>query len=480
MKKEGKKTNKARNLLIVALCIVCFVMGLCVPMAFQRVNIAADSMEKQKFESIFSLLTNDWYFRDEVENVETTLLEKAITGMTNLEEDPHTNYFNLEQAQNYSHSLAGSNVGVGFSYYLNSDNNFAIKQVFINSPAEKAGLRYRDVIVQVGDLVCAQSESADIVSFIKSKEGKEIEVKYLRDGQEQVAKIVPASYDQTIVCEIIDDYAIISVSSFSEDTGKDFAVAMGRVQDAGIKNIIIDLRNNTGGYLVAAVDIASSLVESGSIVIYDETKEGERTEYRTNDTYAQVKLDQIVVLQNGNSASASEALIGTLKDLEGDKLTTVGTNTYGKGTEQTSIAFSDGTSMKYTIAKWYSPKGTNIDGIGWAPDVEVVQEKVKTVGYIDLEKDDIIQADSVHTNGTALQMYLQYLGYEVDRTDQYFSLVSSNSLAKFQQDHGLEATGNCDQKTWELLKNQILIKMGDDGREGDIQLQTAISCFKKP
>lgn len=479
-KKDQNKNKTARNLIVVGLCVVCFAMGICVPMAFQRVNVSADSAEKQKFESIFSLLTNDWYFRDEVEDIETTLLEKAITGMTDLEEDPHTNYFNLEQAQSFSSSLAGSNVGVGFSYYLNSDNNFAIKQVFVDSPAEKAGLQYRDVVVQVGDLVCAENDSSDVVQYIKSSEGKEIEIKYIRDGEEKTAKITPANYDSTMVCEIMDDYAILTVSSFSEYTGQDFAVAMGRIKKAGIKNIIIDLRNNTGGYLVAAVDIASSLVKAGSVVIYDETKDGEKTEYTTNSSYSQVEVDQIVLLQNGSSASASEALIGTLKDLEGDKLTTVGTTTYGKGTEQTSIAFSDGTSMKYTVAKWYSPNGTNIDGVGWSADVEVEQDKARTVGYIELEDDEVIQADTVHVNAQALQIYLQYLGYEVDRTDQYFSQTSSSSLAQFQSEHGLEATGSCDKTTWEALKNQLLIKMGDDGKEGDVQLQTAISCFKKP
>ncbi|MBQ0064298.1 MAG: peptidoglycan-binding protein [Firmicutes bacterium] len=476
MNKQTKK--KARIALLVALCVACFGMGICVPLAFQKVNVAADSTEKQKFEAIYNLLVKDWYFKDEVEDLETTLLEKAIVGMTHLEQDPHTNYFNLEQAQSYSSSLAGSSVGVGFSYYLNKNNNFAVKQVFVGSAAEQAGLQYRDEIIQVGDLVCSQVDSSEVVKLIKSSEGKELEIKYIRDGQELKTKVVPAIYDQTVVCEIMDDYAIVTVSSFSEDTGKDFAVALGRLQDAGIKKLIIDLRGNTGGYLVAAVDIASSLVKKGSVVISDETIAGEKTEYKTNDKYAQVKLDQIVVLQNGNTASASEALIGTLKDLEGKKLTTVGTNTYGKGTEQTSIAFVDGTSMKYTVAKWFTPNGTNINDVGWAPDVEVEQELAKRVGYLDMQEDEVITPDSVHTNAAAIQVYLQYLGYDVDRTDEYFSQQGSQALAAFQSDNGLESTGNCDIATWEALKSATLVRIGDNGKEGDIQLQSAISALK--
>ena len=151
-------------------------------------------------------------------------------------------------------------------------------------------------------------------------------------------------------------------------------------------------------------------------------------------------MDKIVVLQNENTASASEVLIGALKDNLGDKVTTVGTTSYGKGTEQVTVPFSDGTSFKYTIAHWYTPNGTSINKKGFKPDIKVELGEAKTTSYYKFKKKDVIKKDSVDDNAKALQVYLQYLGYNVDRTDTYFSNTSSQGLANFQQDHGLEVT----------------------------------------
>ena len=186
-------------------------------------------------------------------------------------------------------------------------------------------------------------------------------------------------------------------------------------------------------------------------------------------------MDSIVILQNENTASAAEVLIGALKDNLKDKITTVGTTTYGKGTEQVSIPFEDGTSLKYTIAQWKTPNGTSINNKGFKPDIEVNRDEVISTTYKQMEEGEIIQKDRVHTNAKALQIYLDYLGYNVDRKDTYFSIESSNSLKQYQMDHNLEATGDCDEKTFQLIASEVLLKINETHL--DVQYDKAISLI---
>ena len=174
----------------------------------------------------------------------------------------------------------------------------------------------------------------------------------------------------------------------------------------------------------------------------------------------------------------NDRLIGALKDNLGDTVTTVGTTSYGKGTEQVTVPFSDGTSFKYTVARWYTPKGTSINKKGFKPDVEVKLGEVKTTSYYKVKKKDVIKKDSVDDNAQALQVYLKYLGYDVDRTDTYFSNTSSQALASFQQDNRLEVTGDCDKKTWDLLMEKVLLKMNGTPSD-DTQRQKAIEEAQK-
>ena len=187
-----------------------------------------------------------------------------------------------------------------------------------------------------------------------------------------------------------------------------------------------------------------------------------------------VELDRLVVLQNETTASASEALIGGLKYHLKDKVVTVGNTTYGKGTEQTQVPFQDGTALKYTVARWLAPDKTSINKKGWEPDIEISSEAVRLTSYAELEKGEVIKKDSVHENGEALQVYLQYLGYQVDRSDAYFSIESSKALAKFQSDHDLAASGDCNEQCWQVLSDCVLQKLSKEGLSGDIQYQEAL------
>ena len=183
MKKAAKK-EYTLTVVIVVLCLIFFGLGVSIPLIFDRSSKQDNTTEKDKFDAIYSLLTNEWYFSDDVDNLDQKLLEKAIEGMTDLEEDPHTQYFDLESAKEFSDTLEGSNVGLGFSYFLNEDDQFVIREVFLDSPAEQAGLQKGDIITEVDGLSCSQSDAQKIIKRIQSKEGKSIEITYSRNGQE--------------------------------------------------------------------------------------------------------------------------------------------------------------------------------------------------------------------------------------------------------------------------------------------------------
>lgn len=470
-------SKKSQKLLIVLLCVICFGAGVSVPIVLNK-TASSDSKEREKLDTIYSILNSDWYYSNKIKNLDSKLMEQAITGMTTLDKDIHTNYFNLEQAKAFSSSLEGSNVGLGISFYLNENKNFVVSNVYINSTADKKGLKPNDEIVSLDDLICSENDSDTIIKYIKSHEGKSVKTKYLRDGNEYTTNLIPGTFDSTVVCNIYDGYGEIILSSFSENSGKDFSKAMTRLQDAGIKKLVLDLRNNGGGYLNAALEISSSLIPKKSVVFTEKDKNGKVTKQKTKDEFNQVKMDKIVVLQNENTASASEVLIGALKDNLGDIVTTVGTTSYGKGTEQVTVPFSDGTSFKYTVAKWYTPNGTSINKKGFKPDIEVELGEAKTTSYYKFKKKDVIKKDSVDDNAKALQVYLQYLGYSVDRTDTYFSNTSSQGLANFQQDNGLAATGDCDKTTWDFLVEKVLLKMNETPSD-DTQRQKAIEETQK-
>ena len=470
----NKKTQK---LLIVLLCVVCFGAGVSVPVLINHAK-GSQSEEQNKFDTIYSVLNSKWYYSNKIKNLDSKLMEQAITGMTTLEKDAHTNYFDLDQAKAFSSSLEGSNVGLGITFYVNENKNFVVSNVYINSTADKKGLKPKDEILSLDDLKCSENDSDTVVKYIKAHEGKTIKTKYVRDGKEYTTNLIPGTFDSTVVCNVYEDYGEIILSSFSENSGKDFAKAMGRLKEAGIKKLVLDLRDNGGGYLNAALEISSSLLPKKTVVFKEKDKDGNITKQMTKDEFNQVKMDKIVILQNDNTASAAEVLIGALKDNLSNKVTTIGVTTYGKGTEQVSVPFSDGTSFKYTVARWYTPKGTSINKKGFKPDIKVKLPSVKTVQYYKFKKKDCIEADTVNENAKALQLFLQYLGYSVDRVDTYFSLTSSEALKSFQEENGLESTGNCDKKTWNLLLEKVLLKINETPSD-DTQRQRAIEEAQK-
>ena len=414
---EAEKKARRRKFAVVCSCLLFFAAGFFVAKGTQGTVVSGEaSAEMQKLESVYTILNEDWYFGKDIQDLSTTLLEKAISAMAFSETDLHTYYMSQEDAQNFSTSLEGTFVGIGIQFYQNAQGQYVVSAVFENSPAQKAGLQRGDLIISVMGEDCSTLSSGEIQELLALSEDETAQIVIERDGAQQTVSVKPAVVDNTVESKII-----------------------------------LDLRDNGGGYLSSALDIAACFLPQDTIVFQSEDRSGERTEYKVTEGYTPISFDQIVILMNENTASASEVLISALDENLGDQVIMIGNTTYGKGTMQTSVPFSDGTSLKYTTAQWFSSQGKQINGVGITPDVEVSLDEARSIGMPNYTEEISVEADSVAVIAKPVQIYLRFLGYDADRSDEYFSQASSSALAQFQRDQGLEADGVIDNETAEAL-----------------------------
>lgn len=299
-----------------------------------------------------------------------SLVDAGIKGMFSYLGDPYTTYLDKEETDSLSNSLSGTYQGIGIMISVNSnDNKIVISKVYDNTPAMSAGLQVGDVIVNVNDKDVTTMEYKDVTTLIKSS--NEVKIVVDRDGNKIEYKLNTAKLNTPSVDEKIIDgnndvkIGYLSISKFNETAYEQFNDKLNKIETSGIDSLIIDLRNNTGGYLSAATKISELFLEKGKTIYSLNEQTATKTTYDETDEKRSYK---VYILVNGNSASASEILAAALHDSYGAKL--VGTTTYGKGKVQKTNKLSDGTMYKYTSAKWLTPNGICIDGVGLTPDIE--------------------------------------------------------------------------------------------------------------
>lgn len=299
------------------------------------------------------------------------LVDAGIKGMFNYLGDPYTTYLDKDQTDNLTNSLSGTYQGIGVKISVNNEENkMVISEVYDNTPAKSAGLAVGDVIVKVNDNVVADMESSEVTKLIKSSE--EVKLVVNRDGNDLDFTLNTSKlYNPSVEDKIIDGdngnkIGYLKISKFNETAYEQFYEKLNKIEVDGINSLIIDLRDNTGGYLSAATKISELFLQKGKIIYSLNEQSSTKTTYDETDDERNYK---VYILVNGNSASASEILAAALRDSYGAKL--VGTTTYGKGKVQKTSKLSDGTMYKYTSAKWLTPNGECIDGVGLKPDIEI-------------------------------------------------------------------------------------------------------------
>lgn len=300
-----------------------------------------------------------------------TMMYGAIDGLVKSLGDPNTNFFPPADSKKFEQDVSGNFGGIGAEIGIKNDQLIVIAPLK-DSPAEKAGLRAQDKILKIGDKITNDMRVDDAVKLIRGEIGTKVVLTILRNGWTKPKEIPIVR--QTIQIPTLDykmienNIGYIRIRSFNENAPRLFFEASRDLLGKGITGMIIDLRNDPGGFLEVAVNIAGWFFEKGTPVAIEEFRSAPKDTFRSsgNGAYRPVP---IVVLVNGGSASASEILAGALQDNLGSKL--VGEKTFGKGTVQELKPLHDGSSIKLTIAHWLTPKGNLIDKNGIKPDYEV-------------------------------------------------------------------------------------------------------------
>ena len=306
---------------------------------------------------------------------DVNLIDGAIDGMVKSLGDPHSNYLSPKMYQSLKEQTQGSFAGIGVVMGMDNNKNIKIVAVMEDSPGQKAGLAEGDQIIAVDGTPVTEMAFDEVAAHVRGEPGTDVVLTIMRDGTQQDYTITRDNIKlKTVGHEMLDNnIGYIQIVSFSEDTAQEFMDAYTDLQNQGMQGLVLDLRNNPGGLLGACVDIAKNLVPKGDIVsIVD--KDGNKEVYSSDLEQVQYP---VAVLINKNSASASEILSGAIQDTKSGVI--IGETSYGKGSVQTILPMMDDDAVKLTIAKYYTPSGRSIDGVGITPDIEVKLDEGSTV-----------------------------------------------------------------------------------------------------
>ncbi len=297
------------------------------------------------------------------------LIDAAIDGMYSYLNDEYSVYLDKDTSESLEQRLDGEYTGVGIEIISNkTDGKILVSKVFEDSPAMDAGLKVGDQLIALDDILLSTKEYTYVSDTIKNSKNDKFKIKYIRDSKEYevILKRKVVTID-SVTSNEYGNVGYIQIQTFSATTSKQVKNKISKFSNK-IDSIVIDLRNNTGGYLSAAYEIADYFVAKGKTIYQLKDKNNKITKYNAKNGVLR-SFKGISVLINNYSASASEVLTLALKESADAKI--IGVKSYGKGTVQEKDVLSSGAMVKYTTAYWLSPKGNTINGIGISPDVEV-------------------------------------------------------------------------------------------------------------
>lgn len=390
--------NKAKNIyrtimLIVFVALITFVLTSIFMYkkigTTTSINIPGISTDLiNKLYTVRKIIDNEYVSEIEEEN----LVEGAVKGYVEGLGDEYTEYFTKSEMEEFKSEVQGNYVGVGIYMMQNTkENNIVILYPIEGSPAEKAGLKSGDIIKKVDDTEFTGEDFEKVSTYIKGKEGTKVKIEIERNGENLTFEVERKKIDlYPIKTEILqNNIGYIKVSSFDDDCAKEFKQTYNELNKSNkLKGLIIDLRNNGGGIVDEALDMVDLILDKDKIELISTNKNGEE-EIKKSKSNPVINVP-IVVLVNGNTASASEIFAAALK--ENGKATIVGEKTYGKGVIQELISLRDGSGIKVTIEEYLTPNRNKINKVGITPDKEVtLPDTVTSIYNIEKTEDTQLQ-----------------------------------------------------------------------------------------
>ena len=364
-KKTGFNYLEVVLIMIITLIIGGFLGGTVVKFAGKDSKIInkTSNNQYQEFIDTYNDIKKNYYEKID----EDALLDAGIKGMLEFLGDKYSVYMDQEETDEFNEQVEGKYEGVGVEIVQDENDAVSIYRVFESSPAQKAGLRVGDIIQKIGEEDVTSKTTAEISEMIKKSKEKKVHITILRDQETMEFTLERKSIDiESVAIKTFDvnqkKIGYIAISVFASNTEEQFSKKLKELEKEKIDGLVIDVRGNSGGYLNKVTDIASMFLEKGKVIYQLDTKgivEQIRDESKEKRTYP------IAVLINKGSASASEILAASLSESYGASL--VGSTSYGKGTVQRAYTLESGATVKYTIQKWLTPKGTWINEKGLTP-----------------------------------------------------------------------------------------------------------------
>lgn len=366
-----QKRRQPKTLLFVGLFLLFMagiVTGQFVKIDFKRTPLKQNSSRDLNYSSVEeafdTLVTNfDGQLRDE------ELIEGLKKGLAEATKDPYTEYFTNEESKEFNEQVSGSFTGIG-AELGKEDNAIVVIAPLKGYPAEAAGLRAKDIIIKIDNEDALSLSVSEAVKKIRGPKDTSVKLDVIRGNEQLEFAITRAEIKiPSVEHEVVEGgICNIRISRFSDDTDTLVKKAISECKSAQVTSVLLDLRNNPGGYLDQAIKVASHWVNNGDIIVSEKRGGVVFKAHKANTGQELAKL-KTVILVNEGSASASEIVAGALKDY--GLATLVGTKTYGKGSVQEVDALSNGTSIKITVARWFTPLDKNIDKEGIEPDIKV-------------------------------------------------------------------------------------------------------------
>lgn len=368
--------NYAEVIIIMIITLILGgVIGTFIAFGFQSKEsnstlIYKTPIELKEFINTYNSIITDYY--EEIDREK--LLEAGINGMLEFLGDDYSIYMDQEVSKDFNEQVEGKYTGIGVEIIQNSEGVVLINRVFDNSPASKAGLQTGDIFIKIGNKDVVGMTSSEISSLIKNSDTQEVSIIVKRNEEEKSFQLSLQPVEiESVSSKVFEKngkkIGYLEISIFAANTDKQFEKKLLELEGKNIDSLIIDVRDNSGGYLSTVTNIASLFMNKSKIIYQLDTKGIIEQIYSNTKTSRDYN---IVVLMNKNSASASEILAAALQESYGAKL--VGVNSFGKGTVQKAAQLESGATIKYTIQKWLTPNGNWINGVGITPDIEVSME----------------------------------------------------------------------------------------------------------